>query len=432
MYQLRQGVWFLAASVVGAGPVAGQAQPDPSADPAVRDPSVQRVLEERLSRPGGIGTVLPASTGGWAPVSPTSIGPNEQIGALGTWAELPGAGSRLPEGTFLVRRRGQPARASDGQWVFVFHRDTTGHVDPPMILLPSPMLERLESLVGPAEPSPVVYISGQVFQYHGQNLLLPSAVAPYEANDEGSGTKRRRDAEIGGENDEQAGMKKETQRQRDEDDMPSDSRTSSLRLSISPSPPASPTSTPSPESSGDVGAPAPDAPTHADAAAEQTGDTTGEHADEPEPGNAPLSADQIIGLLESEPTRRALAPSHEPIATPRESESGSGPDGGDGWLETFEDRPPKFLVHRRARLIRGPTGRWLIAFDNDLDTGDQIDRPIPVAPCGVLQRAEGRVLRSGDALALEVSGRVVSYRTRWLFIPTTLTPVRSQDVVPNQ
>jgi len=54
-----------------------------------------------------------------------------------------------------------------------------GSIDPPLIVLPSRNLERLEQLLDPGETRPRVRVSGQVFSYRGRDyLLLSEASSP--------------------------------------------------------------------------------------------------------------------------------------------------------------------------------------------------------------------------------------------------------------
>jgi hypothetical protein len=79
------------------------------------------------------------------------------------------------EGTILAARRGTIARDSGGAWVFAFDADAEGSADPPLVLLPCLMLERMESyarLMGAHAP---VLLSGRVFRYEGRGYILPSA-----------------------------------------------------------------------------------------------------------------------------------------------------------------------------------------------------------------------------------------------------------------
>lgn len=76
------------------------------------------------------------------------------------------------------------------------------------------------------------------------------------------------------------------------------------------------------------------------------------------------------------------------------------------------------LDRRRGRLIRLPGGEWAIAFDNGPRHDPLLDRPLILVPSLTLQRMQTWAGRMGDAVPIEVSGRITQYRGRNYLIPT--------------
>ncbi len=80
----------------------------------------------------------------------------------------------LPDGATVLSRRGRLIRDGGGAWLFVFDSDVTGNVDPPMILLPCLMLERMERYADRIGASAPLVISGHVHRFEDRNYLMPS------------------------------------------------------------------------------------------------------------------------------------------------------------------------------------------------------------------------------------------------------------------
>ncbi len=80
----------------------------------------------------------------------------------------------LREGTVLLDRRGRLRRDEGGAWMFVFDVDASGLADPPMILLPCLLLERMEQYARIVGIAPPLLVSGHVHVYGGRNYLLPT------------------------------------------------------------------------------------------------------------------------------------------------------------------------------------------------------------------------------------------------------------------
>ena len=93
--------------------------------------------------------------------------------AVGPIVRSPAAGldEAEPLDAFVLWRRGWMVRAAGGAWSFVYEADATGLADPPVILLPCRLLERMARR---AARGPML-VSGRVFPYHGRNYLLPTS-----------------------------------------------------------------------------------------------------------------------------------------------------------------------------------------------------------------------------------------------------------------
>ena len=81
----------------------------------------------------------------------------------------------LPPGTVILWRRGWMVREESGAWSFVFEADANGLADPPMILLPCLLLERMELFAERTTEVAVLLVSGRVYRYRGRNYLLPTS-----------------------------------------------------------------------------------------------------------------------------------------------------------------------------------------------------------------------------------------------------------------
>lgn len=141
------------------------------ADRAIGD--LQRERPENVPIPPQPGRAARVPPGVVVPVNPAVVGalPNAERPAL------------RREGEFIVNRRGRLVRSADGQHaIFTFDRQQGSEQDPPMILLPSQLLENMEDLVRDRGDQVSFIISGQVFLYRGTNFLMPTmmrlAVSP--------------------------------------------------------------------------------------------------------------------------------------------------------------------------------------------------------------------------------------------------------------
>ena len=80
----------------------------------------------------------------------------------------------LAEGSMLVDRLGTLRRTDTGGWMFIFDADAEGQGDPPAVLLPSMVLERMEKYAQSQGRDVKVLLSGQVTTYRGRNFILPT------------------------------------------------------------------------------------------------------------------------------------------------------------------------------------------------------------------------------------------------------------------
>ena len=85
------------------------------------------------------------------------------------------------EGVIMVARRGNLTRTDRGAWMFVFDADAEGLADPPLVILPCLLLERMERQATRAGRSTPILLSGQVYHYRGRRFVLPTVFrVPYE------------------------------------------------------------------------------------------------------------------------------------------------------------------------------------------------------------------------------------------------------------
>ncbi len=126
-----------------------------------RDPEVTH-QPSRIGAPAATVDLDPAIVG----IAPTPPGSS---GGAGEQPRL------LPEGTFIVNRRGRLIRSSDGAHVmFVFEADQADAPENPMILQPCRKLEDMEEYIEKHGDQTTFRLSGQVHTYRGANYLLPT------------------------------------------------------------------------------------------------------------------------------------------------------------------------------------------------------------------------------------------------------------------
>lgn len=81
------------------------------------------------------------------------------------------------EGAFIVSRLARISRSdTGGEWMVTFDSDRNGQMDPPMVLLPCRLLERLVRVAQSEGDAARIIISGQVYVYRDVNYLLPTVM----------------------------------------------------------------------------------------------------------------------------------------------------------------------------------------------------------------------------------------------------------------
>lgn len=81
------------------------------------------------------------------------------------------------EGAFIVSRLARISRSdTGGEWMVTFDSDRNGQMDPPMVLIPCRLLERLIRTAQSEGDAARIIISGQVYVYHDVNYLLPTVM----------------------------------------------------------------------------------------------------------------------------------------------------------------------------------------------------------------------------------------------------------------
>ncbi len=79
-----------------------------------------------------------------------------------------------PEGTQVINRRGRMHRGVHGTWWFTFDADASGLSDPPMVILPCLLLERMERYAARSGARTAMLLSGRVYVYEDRNYILPT------------------------------------------------------------------------------------------------------------------------------------------------------------------------------------------------------------------------------------------------------------------
>ena len=74
----------------------------------------------------------------------------------------------------MLSRRGRLRRTNAGAWIFVFDADSAGLADPPLVVLPCLLLQRMQRLAGLSTSNASIIISGRIFRYGDQRYLLPT------------------------------------------------------------------------------------------------------------------------------------------------------------------------------------------------------------------------------------------------------------------
>lgn len=136
--------------------------PATTTEPASTAPSAESMLENLLhTPPAGATTVRPPTSGSpvVTPVVP-GVAPNQP--------EV----KRITEGQFLWNRVGRLVKdEKNGEWLFAFEADGEQLKDPPMVIVPSRMLQAMEEATDNGTKSLRFKISGQVLEYRGSNHI---------------------------------------------------------------------------------------------------------------------------------------------------------------------------------------------------------------------------------------------------------------------
>ncbi len=104
-----------------------------------------------------------------------SVGPIRRSAAAGSDRPDVSNEDLLGEGTTILARRGKLTRSDFGAWIFVFDADAAGLADPPLVIMPCLMLQRLETYGRSTGRTAPILLSGRVFRYGRRNYVLPSA-----------------------------------------------------------------------------------------------------------------------------------------------------------------------------------------------------------------------------------------------------------------
>lgn len=185
---ITAGLLFTTAAQPASEPPATQTPPRPSADtrtdPVLNSQGLDELTLEMLKRrdpPPPVQPVLPKVRVATPPEVGQAIDPFLGIGAAGLGARQPP--SLLPEGAFLIRRRGSIAQSATGDRIFLAHPDAAGSAERAIVLLPSPGLAQIEDDLARTGPRAVCILTGQVFIYRGQNYILPTALNVLSADE---------------------------------------------------------------------------------------------------------------------------------------------------------------------------------------------------------------------------------------------------------
>lgn len=135
----------------------------------------EREAREELQRPPAGGVVAPVLR----PDNSFTIPEDDSV---------PSAGSLIPEGAFLIDRRGIIVPVAGQRWAFVYDTDETGEREDPMFLHPCLRLSEMIQLAESRERTVTFLVTGQVYVYRDRNYLLPTrfTTVPYEG-EEGAG-----------------------------------------------------------------------------------------------------------------------------------------------------------------------------------------------------------------------------------------------------
>lgn len=346
-------------------------RPDARRNPLLTDPSLDRDVSERTSRPEPGGPLLPTRAPAAAQVVPNQGLDPTRLPLAGSdqWLR---ADTLIPEGTFLVRRVGEVVRLRTGGLAFVPAAEEDVSLDPAMPLLPCEVYGRLGALLDGADGRLWMAITGEVFEYHGRNYLLPSAFASVGAE------------------------------------------------------PGSPEPDPAPANESPTQPPAAEPEAEADGVAEAEVEAEQEPEAQPEPAPAgDPRIEQLVRELEAERSER------RGLDTDYEVETSAG-----------EGTPPgpriegKLLLGRRARMVRGEAGGWVLVLDNDADAPADAVSTSPerlyLLPSRLVAEMERHAERRGEAWAFEISGNLFRHGERVYLVPRLYVSLPEEEVDPLQ
>jgi len=140
-----------------------------------------------LARPQPVAPLAPVASSVAEGVVPVNPDAETVLDPLGNASPL-SRRQLLREGSFISRRPGWLRRLERGHWLFLFAQRDEGAPLPPVLIVPSPELERAEAQIDDPDGWTPFLLSGQVFAYHDWNYLLPA---------QGQGLVRLSDAALG-------------------------------------------------------------------------------------------------------------------------------------------------------------------------------------------------------------------------------------------
>lgn len=336
-----------AAAPAQEAPPPDDERPDARESPLLTDNSLLREGQERTTRPEAEGALLPSRPPGTSQVVPNQPPDPARLALADGATAWANAGTLLPEGTFVVRRVGEVVRLRTGGLAFLPAANPGEAALPAMPLLPCEVYGRLAALLNEDDRGLWIAITGEVFQYHGRNYLLPTAFASEGA----------------------------------------------------PAPPEAAAGPPEPPS---------------DAGAAQ--------ADQPA---ADSRIDELVRELEAQRRdRRGID-----TAFAEEPAAGEAVPGG----PRVEGR---MLLSRRARMVRGPGGGWVVTLDNDPDGPSEDAAALPerlhLLPGRLVGQMERIAERRGEAWTFEISGNLFRHADRVYIVPRLFVSLPADEIEPLQ
>jgi len=271
----------------------------------------------------------------------------------------------LPEGTFIISRQATIIKAgATGAWIVNFKNEPGETNLPPMYLMPSRRLARLEkSLTRQPSDKPLsLIISGQVFVYRNYQFLMLTAVPRLVA-------------------------------------------------------PANPTeNTPNSETPPTDNTTPNNTPTEKNTTKNQ-----------PASPSASAEVEAMIHELETGgPAAPIIRPTTTPLPNVNKKTTNTQNQSATSTPETEPLREGIFINNRLVRMIRSPlNGAWSITFNSDASTLQ--DPPLIILPCLLLQQMEKRAEQSGDRFQIKISGMVYLYHQGKYILPTAMVIPYKQD-----